>query len=160
MKCPICRIDSLTQVNLNTGLIANQCTQCFGHWISSDKYWDWLEAREAAANSAKSDAEKAAVNKPKHVVNLSVADSLLPVVDNNTANFCAECNRLMTKTKVGRGLNFYLDRCSRCHGVWLDQNELENLIEMDLHHQIHYMFSSAWQFSVRQEKPLVRKAPA
>ncbi len=143
MKCPTCHSHSLAEVNLDTGLLARQCTQCFGHWISSENYWEWLDHREQ-------EAKQHPHRRP--AILLNTADSLLPVVDNATANFCADCERLMTKSKVGRGLSFYLDRCSHCHGVWLDQYEWENLKQLDLHHQIHYMFSSAWQFSVRQEK--------
>jgi len=136
-------------VSLDTGLIARQCSQCFGHWISSENYWEWLDYREQQQQQQRSH-----LTQPTHDASnmLSISDRLLPVVDNATANFCADCARLMTKAKVGRGLSFYLDRCSHCHGVWLDQNEWENLKQLELHHQIHYMFSSAWQFSVRQEK--------
>lgn len=146
MKCPTCHTHSLSEVSLDTGLLARQCTQCFGHWIPSESYWEWLDYREHAQRE----------HKQRSMVVLS--DSLLPVVDNATANFCADCSRLMTKAKVGRGLSFYLDRCSHCHGVWLDQNEWENLKQLELHHQIHYMFSSAWQFSVRKEKHGVRQS--
>ena len=150
MKCPICNTDSLNEVNLSAGLLAHQCTHCFGHWIPSERYWDWLEGRnQDAQQSATQDCPP---------INLS--SGLLPVVDNTTANFCADCSRLMTKSKVGRGLSFYVDRCSHCHGVWLDQNEWENLVQMNLHHQIHYMFSRAWQFSVRQERRGSKKTPA
>jgi len=148
MKCPICHVESLHEVSLSTGLLAKQCDQCLGHWISSEHYWDWLDSRQQSEPPQRAP------------INLSTSNGLLPVVDNHTANFCADCSRLMTKSKVGRGLNFYLDRCSHCHGVWLDQNEWENLVQMNLHHQIHYMFSSAWQFSVRQERPRMQKSLA
>lgn len=147
MKCPVCHVESLREVSLNTGLLARQCDQCLGHWISSENYWDWLDSRQQS---------QAQPQKPP--ININVGNGLLPVVDNRSANFCADCARLMTKSKVGRGLNFYLDRCGHCHGVWLDQNEWENLVQMNLHHQIHYMFSSAWQFSVRQERMTAQKS--
>lgn len=151
MKCPICHIESLNEVTLSTGLLAQQCSSCFGHWVSSEHYWEWLDCREQ---------EKSPETQARPPINVGSAFSLLPVSDNNTANFCADCSRLMRKSKVGRGLNFYLDRCSHCHGVWLDQHEWENLEQMNLHHQIHYMFSSAWQFSVRQERGASQKTPA
>ena len=154
MKCPICHTHTLSQVNLSTGLIAQQCNQCCGHWISSENYWEWLDHRK---KTEKEQPTKAVATLDKSVINLSTGSLLLPVVDNRTANFCADCKHLMTKTKVGRGLSFYIDRCSHCHGVWLDQNELENLVKKELHHQIHYMFSSAWQFSVRQERAIAQK---
>ncbi|MEO1393672.1 MAG: zf-TFIIB domain-containing protein [Cyanobacteria bacterium J06634_5] len=162
MKCPICHSHTLNEVSLSEGLTGHQCSQCFGHWISSEDYWDWLDQREhrqrERAREGKREAQLSSNNRP--LINLSTGEALLPVADNNTANFCADCARLMTKAKVGRGLNFYLDRCSHCHGVWLDQNEWENLKQMNLHHQIHYMFSSAWQFSVRREKQVSHKTPA
>ncbi len=149
MKCPTCHTHSLSEVSLDTGLLARQCTQCFGHWVPSENYWEWLDYREHALREQKQ-------KRPM----LVISDRLLPVADNATANFCADCSRLMTKAKVGRGLSFYLDRCSHCHGVWLDQNEWENLKQLDLHHQMHYMFSSAWQFSVRKERQTAQKTPA
>ena len=112
MKCPTCHTSSLGEVNLDTGLLARQCSQCFGHWISSENYWEWLDHREHQRRASSS-----------RLSPIILSDHLLPVADNATANFCADCARLMTKSKVGRGLSFYLDRCSHCHGVWLDQNE-------------------------------------
>ena len=149
MKCPICHIQSLNKISLEPGLWAYQCAHCFGHWVPSENYWKWLDHREQAQRQSDRPAP----------IQLNVGKNLLPVVDNSTANFCADCAHLMTKTKVGRGLNFYLDRCSHCHGIWLDQNEWENIKQMDLHHQIHYMFSSAWQHRVRHES-YAGKAPA
>lgn len=147
MKCPICRIDSLKEINLDTGLLARQCNHCFGHWISSEQYWEWLDSRPPVCSSAHR------ADSAPGPINLSVGSRLLPIADNRTANFCADCARLMRKARVGKGLSFYVDRCSYCHGVWLDQNEWENLKTMELHDQIHYIFSDAWQFSIRQERP-------
>ncbi len=141
MKCPVCHTHSLNAVNLEVGLSAYQCNRCLGHWLPSESYWQWLDHRRQPQNQS---------NRPAPI-KLNVGQNLLPVADNSTANFCVDCARLMTKTRVGRGLNFYIDRCGYCHGVWLDQNEWENIQRMDLHHQIHYMFSSAWQHSVRHE---------
>lgn len=151
MKCPTCHTETLTEVSLSTGLQAKQCTSCFGHWISSEHYWEWLDCQAQ---------EKAQNPDQRPPINVVLDNTLLPVVDNNTANFCADCSRLMRKTKVGHGLNFYIDQCSHCHGVWLDQHEWENLQQMNLHHQIHYMSSSAWQFRVRQERRTLQKTPA
>ncbi|MGB3300773.1 MAG: zf-TFIIB domain-containing protein, partial [Phormidesmis sp.] len=121
MKCPICRSHSLTKVSLDTGLLAQQCNQCFGHWISSENYWEWLDHREhqikERQGQSKGQPKGQANQQPPILIN--GLGNLLPVADNTTANFCLDCDRLMTKAKVGRGLSFYLDRCSHCHGVWL-----------------------------------------
>lgn len=160
MKCPICHSHSLTEVSLDTGLLARQCRQCFGHWISSQSYWEWLDHREHQIKEhSRGQLEGQTGGQTTHQPPISINEggNLLPVADNTTANFCLDCDRLMTKAKVGRGLSFYLDRCSHCHGVWLDQNEWENLRQLELHHQIHYMFSSAWQFSVRKEGAIYQR---
>ncbi|MGB3786365.1 MAG: zf-TFIIB domain-containing protein [Phormidesmis sp.] len=145
MKCPICRINSLKEISLDTGLLARQCDQCFGHWLSSEQYWEWLESHQPTRSMDSPSTKPVPVSLNTH-------RGLLPVADNETAIFCADCARLMRKAQVGKGLSFYIDRCSYCHGVWLDQNEWDNLKTMNFHSQIHYVFSDAWQFSVRHEK--------
>ncbi|MBE9060837.1 zf-TFIIB domain-containing protein [cf. Phormidesmis sp. LEGE 11477] len=158
MNCPICRTDSLEEISLDVGLLARKCNQCSGHWLSSEHYWTWLD-------SQKSDASGESHNSGSHHAEIHHAESysakptlvtlnsgLLPVADNETANFCADCARLMRKARVGKGLSFYIDRCSYCHGVWLDQNEWENLKTMNMHHRIPYVFSDSWQYSIRHEQ--------
>jgi Zn-finger nucleic acid-binding protein len=55
----------------------------------------------------------------------------------------------MAKFKVGRSLDFSLDRCGQCGGIWFDKNEWEILEGMDLQGQIHLIFSDVWQHRVR-----------
>ncbi|NQZ56771.1 MAG: zf-TFIIB domain-containing protein [Lentisphaeraceae bacterium] len=39
----------------------------------------------------------------------------------------------MRKCRVGHGLQFYVERCATCGGVWLDKNEWESLKAQGFH---------------------------
>ena len=76
----------------------------------------------------------------------------MPVSDTTEAKLCPECGRLLSRGKVGHGVDFHLDRCATCGGIWFDKNEWEILESRNLHDDVHFIFSSAWQRSVRQEE--------
>jgi Zn-finger nucleic acid-binding protein len=67
------------------------------------------------------------------------------------ARLCPECGRLLRRAKVGRGIDFHLDRCGHCGGVWFDPNEWETLRRHGLHDDVHFVFSAAWQAEVARQ---------
>jgi Zn-finger nucleic acid-binding protein len=134
MHCPVCQIPELNKSRLEEFLTTRTCQSCSGQWLSSHDYWHWLEWHHET---------------PAMKV---VSDESLPLADNPRAIFCPDCNHLMRKAKVGHGIDFYLDRCSTCGGVWFDQNEWETLYQRNLHNVVHLIFSDAWQAQLRQEE--------
>ena len=56
----------------------------------------------------------------------------------------------MSRFRIGKGLEFYLDRCGACGGMWFDQNELEILRSSNLHGEIHKIFARSWQREITQ----------
>ncbi|MEO1347291.1 MAG: zf-TFIIB domain-containing protein [Cyanobacteria bacterium J06635_15] len=132
MHCPTCKMPSLTQTSLENHLHAQQCKTCAGHWISAQNYWQWIE------HQGETLPEKA----PE--------DLSLEIVDHQKIIFCLDCHHLMLKYRVGHGTNFYLDRCSKCGGVWFDRNEWEALKQRNLHDEIHLIFSNVWQHKIRR----------
>lgn len=138
MHCPTCSTATLTRSRLEEFLSVRSCNSCSGHWISSYDYWHWLEWHN---------------QKPKCK---SVPDSRPApdshIVENRRAVFCPDCGHIMRKAKVGRGLEFYVDRCSHCGGFWFDQNKWELLHYHDLHAVVHLIFSDAWQAQIRQQE--------
>ncbi|PZD72265.1 hypothetical protein C1752_03852 [Acaryochloris thomasi RCC1774] len=127
-NCPACQSVTLESTNLEAHLSASQCSSCDGHWVAADDYHAWLENGPQAA----------------------AATAAVAVEDSTHAVFCPHCSQLMRKTNVGHDLNFYLDQCPCCHGVWFDQHEWDNLKSKDLHTQVHQMSSAAWQQKARQ----------
>ena len=51
----------------------------------------------------------------------------LDVLDSTNAKICPDCGRILIKYKVDNRLDFYLDQCGGCNGIWFDKNEWENL---------------------------------
>lgn len=135
MKCPVCKIDTLNSVKLDENLQAYRCGRCQGHWIKSFQYWKWLNTQADQTN-----------NMPETEV------IPLPVKDSKEAKICIECGHFLIRNKVGHGLNFYLDKCANCGGIWLDKNEWETLKSHNLHDDILLVFSASWQADNRQQE--------
>ncbi len=133
MNCPACRHSGLIRMELDEHLMAYECSACHGHWISSRDYFYYLDKKsEILPEKAYDDIE------PDH------QDSL-------QAKICADCGGLLTKFRVGHGIDFYLDYCGKCQGVWLDHNEWQSLKNRNLHDEINRIFTTKWQNQLRAE---------
>ncbi len=135
MKCPLCKDSDLKDVMLEEDLQTHSCEKCGGNWISSSSYWRWLEGRDAPL------PEKA------------VPDEAIEVSDTKQAKICpdAECGRIMLKYKIGHGVEFYVEQCGACNGVWFDRNEWEALKSRNLHDKLDMFFTESWQRKLRDD---------
>ncbi|MBT9313886.1 TFIIB-type zinc ribbon-containing protein [Leptothoe spongobia] len=134
MKCPVCSDSSLHITSLESRLNASCCSDCQGQWISANDYWTWL----------KHHGETLPEKEPDE----------LPIQadDVQRAKLCPECKRIMLRYKVGHSLDFRLDQCGSCNGVWFDANEWEALKQRNLHDEVHLIFSAPWQSQVRKDE--------
>lgn len=139
MNCPVCKTVTLEAAELPTGgaigLSARRCNSCGGQFVAGQTYLMWVEQQKSNL------PEKL----PEHATEL-------PVKDSRKAKLCPECGHYMTRAKVGHGVSFELERCAACGGIWFDANEWENLRDRNLHDDVHYIFSSAWQAKVLRER--------
>ena len=134
MKCPVCKTKNCQTIELEKNLNAATCEACGGHWISRKNYSTWLEKHgETLPEKQFSEFE-------------------FDTTDAKDAKLCPDCNRILLKYKVGHGLDFYIDHCSGCGGIWLDANEWNALQDKNLHDEIHKMFSTSWQSKVRGDQ--------
>ncbi len=132
MKCPICVDQVLESYSLEEGLDVMMCRECEGCWISSDSYAKWLERHgETMPERPFSDVE-------------------VDVEDVKEAKVCPGCQSILLKYKVGHGVDFYVDHCGGCGAIWLDRNEWQALKARNLHDEIHRVFSTPWQKSLRE----------
>ena len=136
MYCPCCQTSTLRRVRLDETLSVHGCQNCQGQWIPSYDYWHWLEWQPDSGRI-----------KPCNSVALS---DKMRLADHHQASFCPECQHLMRRAKVGHGLEFYLDRCSHCGGIWFDKGEWEILKAHNIHDKVHLIFSKPWQSQLRQ----------
>ena len=135
MNCPVCRNSVLTPHALERGLASHRCSACGGQWVRGERYLQWRNSG-GAKNTGESVAE---------VTPLSVNDS-------GPAKLCPECGHFLTRHKVGRGVDFHIDRCASCGGIWFDANEWEMLKSRSLHDDVHFVFSAAWRAEVLREE--------
>lgn len=133
MKCPACNSPLHSRQELHKGLDALICAECEGNWIPNKSYRNWLKEHGETLPE-----------KPFVEIKFDCEDT-------QSAKVCPECGKILLKYKVGHGLDFYVDHCSTCGGVWLDKNEWKALEAKHLHDEIHRIFSTAWQNEVRRE---------
>lgn len=134
MRCPVCKGDALESVRLESGLPANHCPSCSGHWISGRDYWSWLDAHGPNLGEKTYEGPE------------------ITVADTEQAKLCPECSRIMLRYAVGHGTDFSLDHCSSCNGVWLDRGEWESLKGRNLHDDVNAILTVPWQTAARKEE--------
>ncbi|MEW5849751.1 MAG: zf-TFIIB domain-containing protein [Myxococcota bacterium] len=134
MNCPVCRTSSLRRVSLDDGLPALACSSCGGHWLGAADYHAW--------RGRTGDAPLPATNTSGEV----------QVSDVQGVKVCPECRRLMVRYRVGRGVDFRLDQCGACSGMWFDRNEWEALRQQGLHLQLNLIFTEPWQDRARRDE--------
>ena len=135
MLCPVCKTVALNNEILLPNLTAKSCNQCGGRWIQSFQYWKWLETLGSFSTE-----------KP------STTTNNLPVEDSSAGKLCPECGHFLSHKKVGHGVDFHLDRCGNCGGIWFDKNEWEILQSKNLHDDVHFVFSTAWQKQIHEDE--------
>lgn len=132
MNCPICKTVTLSRSESPEQLKFFECKTCKGRWLQSYQYWKWKDKQGR-------DLPEKSVADP---VNLAVNDS-------ENAKLCPECGHILIRFPVGHGIEFTLDHCGNCGGIWFDKNEWEVLKNRNLHYEVHKIFSAVWQTGVR-----------
>jgi Zn-finger nucleic acid-binding protein len=131
MLCPVCKGIQLQPAMLKKGLAGFRCIHCSGTWVSAQKYQPWLEKQNQAA--AETPAQ----------------ETTLPVLDNQQAKVCPECGHMLGRYQIRTDVDFHLDHCHSCSGVWLDANEWDALIARGLDGKLNLFFSQEWQQELR-----------
>jgi len=134
MKCSACKTSSLQPTTLEDHLKALSCSSCDSKWIKAADYWHWLEKH----------GERLPEKEPDAIP--------IQAADVQKAKLCPDCQQIMLRYRVGHNLDFAVDQCGRCNGVWLDAGEWKALKQRNLHDEIHLIFSAAWQSQIRKEE--------
>ena len=134
MKCPACSSKRTSQISLTENLLATQCDSCQGVWIPHKNYEAWQKTFE----------------EPLPEKSFTEVD--LEIEDRPGAKVCPQCGKILLKFKVGHGLDFFVDTCSACGGIWLDKHEWDALKAKNLHDEIHRIFSTSWQKQIREDR--------
>jgi len=134
-KCPVCKTIALEPKELVDAPATHACGQCGGKYIKSGQYFQWLDRHGA--------------NVPELPPE---AGANLPVVDSKPGKLCPECGAFLIRHPVGKGIDFHVDRCGHCGGIWLDADEWEILASRGLYDDIHMIFSEAYQTDIKRRQ--------
>lgn len=133
MDCPTCRDQKLEPKELEEGLVAAVCDQCHGALLSLMNYRYWVD--------------KGGADKLKQL-----DDDTVVIEDNDKAQTCPKCARLMTKFRIGVPSSHRLDLCTGCDEAWLDNGEWNLLKQLDVCGKLPKIFTDAWQRNIRIDR--------
>jgi Zn-finger nucleic acid-binding protein len=128
----------LRSTTLDAGLAARTCTRCAGAWIDAEAYREWLRRRRAQPDVAEPPAAP------------------LGLADVQDARLCPSCGRIMLRYRVGHGVDFFLDTCGTCNGIWFDRDEWAALKARNLHDDLHLIFTEPWQAGIHRDAARAR----
>jgi Zn-finger nucleic acid-binding protein len=134
MKCPVCKADVLEPILLQDDLPARTCPQCSGIWLRFNDYLAWQHGRGA-------DLEEMPSDKPFD-----------PKWETRELKLCPDCGHILARYKTFPDVNYYLDRCRNCNGIWFDKNEWDALAERNLHVRLNEFFTHPWQEKLHQQE--------
>lgn len=143
MNCPVCGLATMQVAEDDEELKTLHCTTCSGTWIPASQYWTWIERHGA--------------NQPERPAHAVEEAEDLAVQETPQIKTCPECRHFLIRYRVGHGVPFSIDRCGACGGLWFDRNEWEILKARNLHDDVHFVFSAAWQLRAAREEELQRR---
>lgn len=116
MQCPNCD-GSLREVTYEDALI-HTCGDCGGEFMGAEAL-----AHVVATRLEKfPEAEGTDLSRIKPEFGHAAPDAkMLPTLN------CPQCSGIMSVGNYGGDSGIFIDRCDDCGGVWLDQDELENV---------------------------------
>jgi Zn-finger nucleic acid-binding protein len=127
MTCPVCKTDTLREITLLEGFPANQCPTCGGIWIPSNSFMSWKRAQG---------------NQSEEINDMIAADTSWEI---NELKLCPASGHLLVRYKIFPDVDFYLDRCRHCNGIWMDKHEWDVLVSQNLHNHLNEFFTHVWQ---------------
>ncbi len=114
MKCPNC--DNTLATITYEGIRIETCPGCQGEWLDDNELGHVTRAREERFDPQ----ERRAVAEATKIKGVVLAD-----VDRDLV--CPKCGGQTDPINYGGDTGLIIDRCTQCHGIWLDPGELEKI---------------------------------
>ncbi len=134
MNCPVCKQELAYHTLPASQVPAYQCPQCEGIWISSNEYLRWLQGQGSTLPEKPGDG------------------SNIPTWDTPQLKICPECKHFLLRYRILPNVQFYVDRCGHCNGVWFDKGEWDVLVARNLYDKVNQFFTQPWQARIRDEE--------
>lgn len=136
MLCPVCKADPLQPTTLVDGPQTYACPTCQGHWMTADDYWLWSEQQGAPLPEKAPSGQLPTPTEDEHT---------------RRAKLCPSCDRILIKYRIHPDLNFRLDHCAHCGGIWFDHQEWDALRDRHLHDEVYQLITPHKQKQLTQE---------
>lgn len=114
MRCPNCQA-TLRTVTYE-GIAIETCPSCKGEWMDVKELGPIARAREVRFD----EEERRAIAAAAKITGVEVAREDRDLV-------CPKCSGQTDAINYGGDIGIIIDRCTDCHGVWLDNGELERI---------------------------------
>ena len=114
MKCPNC--GAMLRTVEYEGIHLETCRGCQGEWLDADELKHVVQAREVRFD----EQERRAIAESTTIKGVKLDE-----VDRDLA--CPKCGGETGALKYGGDTGIVIDRCTTCHGIWLDADELERI---------------------------------
>lgn len=134
IECPACKGTVLQKTTLEDNLPVSRCPKCEGIWVDSNEYLTWTRTQRPQLSEKQAD------------------DPAGPIWDTQELKLCPSCSRILTRFRVVPDVEFHVERCKHCSGVWFDRDEWELLVARNLHDKVNQFFTQPWQSKIREEE--------
>ncbi len=114
MNCPRCK-HTLRTINYE-GISIETCSKCKGEWLDDEELGHITKAREVCFD----ENERRAIAAATGITGVELED-----VDDDLA--CPKCSGQTDPINYGGDTGIIIDRCTECHGIWLDGGEIEKI---------------------------------
>ena len=79
-------------------------------------------------------------------------DDAIPQLRTDSLKLCPESGHIMKRFKIFPNVDFHLDRCGHCNGIWFDGSEWDMLASHNLQDQVNQFFTAPWQKKLREKE--------
>lgn len=127
MKCPKCKTTDLRKNSFNSPFV---CPDCKGIWIQNKNATALSESMPVESESWQADHAS---------------------MDEKTG-ICPAGHGIMLRAKVDIDNPFYLEKCSKCGGIWFDAGEWKRLAQSHLAENLSDFWTQSWQRKQQKEQ--------
>lgn len=126
MNCPKCKDITLKKNEFSSPYF---CPKCGGLWLESKSLDKLTEVSAHVLETA---------SYPDH--------------DSKTG-LCPQGHGILTRARIEDETQpFYLEKCSKCNGIWFDKGEWNRVAEIQFQESLLSIWSISWQRQKRKEK--------
>ncbi|MEM9772022.1 MAG: zf-TFIIB domain-containing protein [Cyanobacteria bacterium P01_D01_bin.73] len=139
MLCPKDCETELEERTTDDDLAVHHCRGCKGEWIQAESYRQWQEEHGDALPNVR-------------VLGPVLDPDFEASLEDVQASLCPECKHYLSRSRIGFGQSFFLERCKNCGGFWCDRGEWDLLAKLEFHTNLDYLFTPDWQDAARQRE--------